>query len=137
MFTKIMTPVDLAHADKMDKALRVARDTAIEHGAELCLVGVTSSSPGKIAHTPEEYGQKLKAFAATQADQLGVPVTTHVIVSHDPSVQMDRELEAAVKHLNADLVVMATHLPNVADYLFTGHGAHMAAHSAASVFLVR
>jgi nucleotide-binding universal stress UspA family protein len=39
--------------------------------------------------------------------------------------------------VGADLVVMATHLPGVSDYIWAGHGAHVAAHSKASVFLVR
>ena len=38
---------------------------------------------------------------------------------------------------DVDLVVMATHLPNVADYVWASHGGHLATHSKASVFLVR
>lgn len=137
MFTKIMTPVDLAHTDRMGKALRVAGDLARTHGAELWLVGVTTPTPNAMAHSPQEFAQKLEAYAASLADDLGLTPGTHVLVSHDPSTQMDRELEKLVGQIGADLVVMATHLPNVADYIWSGHGAHMAAHSDASVFLVR
>ncbi len=98
---------------------------------------MTTPTPSALAHTPREFGQKLETYARGLEQELGVTLSTHVLVSHDPSIQMDRELEALVKQIGADLVVMATHLPNVTDYIWSGHGAHMAAHSNASVFLVR
>ncbi len=137
MFTKIIVPVDLAHADRLERALGVAGLMAREHGAEICFVGVTSPSPGALGHTPEEYAAKLADFAKAQSATLGVTATSHAIVSHDPSTQLDRELEQAVSQLDGDLVVMQTHLPNVTDYFWSGHGAHLAAHSTASVMLVR
>ncbi|WP_424927530.1 universal stress protein [Amaricoccus tamworthensis] len=137
MFKKIVVPVDLTHADRLSKALGVAADMASQHGAEVCYVGVTTSTPGGIARTPEEYTQKLTAFAGEQGESRGITTSSHTIISHDPSTQMNRELEAAVEKLGADLVIMASHVPNVSDYVWSGHGAHIAAHSPVSVMLVR
>lgn len=137
MFKKIMVPIDLVHRDNMGRALDAAADLARRYRAEICLVGVTATTPGPIAHTPEEFGQKLADFADQQAKERDVAMTSHVLTSHDPRIQMNRELESLVGELNADLVVMATHLPGIRDYVWSGHGAHMAAHSDASVFLVR
>lgn len=137
MFRKIMVPIDLVHRDNMGKALDVATDLARRHGVEMCLVGVTTTTPGPIAHNPREFGQKLAEFADQEAKARDVAITSHVLTSHDPRIQMNRELEGLVGELNADLVVMATHLPGIRDYVWSGHGAHMAAHSDASVFLVR
>lgn len=137
MFKKIMTPVDLTHADKLGRALAVTADLARTHGADVCYVGVTAPTPSTIAHTPAEYEAKLKAFADAQAAEHGHVATAHAIVSHDPTIDLDQTLESAVKELGADLVVMATHVPNVTDYIWSGNGAHVAAHSDASVFLVR
>lgn len=137
MFKKIIVPVDLAQVGKLGKALRVAGDMAREHGAELCFVGVTASTPSAVARTPEEYKRHLADFAAAQETALGVAAASHALISHDPAVDMDRTLQEAVEELGGDLVVMATHLPNVSDYVWSGHGAHLAAHSNASVMLVR
>lgn len=137
MFRKILSPVDLAHAEKLDKALAVAGDLARTYDAEICYVGVTGTTPGPLGRTPEEFAARLDHFAAEQGRTLGVRTSAHAIVSHDPSVQMNRELEAAIAEIGADLVVMATHIPDVSDYVWSGHGAHVAAHSDASVMLVR
>lgn len=137
MFKKILSPVDLAHVDKLAKAMTVTGDLARSNGAEICFVGVTVSTPSELGRTPEEFNQKLEKFAAEQGAILGVPTSSHMIVSHDPATQMNQELEDAVTEIGADLVVMATHPPGVSDYFWSGHGAHLAAHSKASVMLIR
>lgn len=137
MFKKIVSPVDLTHADKLAKALSVTGELARAYGAEVCFVGVTGSTPSELARTPDEFRKQLEAFAAEQGEKLGVSASSHMIVSHDPAVQMNHELEAAITEIGADLVVMATHPPDVSDYFWSGHGAHLAAHSAASVMLIR
>lgn len=137
MFNKILSPVDLTHADKLDKAIAVAGDLARTYGAEVCFVGVTTSTPSELARTPKEYSKQLEKFAADQGAKLEISTSSHMIVSHDPAVQMNQEIEDAVTEIGADLVVMATHPPGVSDYFWSGHGAHLAAHSKASVMLIR
>lgn len=137
MFSKIMVPVDLAHASSLAKALKVAGTLAGTYDAEVCYVGVTTSAPSSAARTPDEFASKLEGFAAGEGKSHGVKTSSRMIVSHDPSVQMNRELESEVADFGADLVVMATHVPGAADYVWSGHGAHLAAHSEVSVLLVR
>lgn len=137
MFKKILSPIDLSHLDKMGKALTVTSDLAKSYGAEVCFVGVTGATPSALAHSPDEFKAKLDAFAAVQGQEAGITATGYTIVSHDPAVQLNDELEAAIADTGADLVVMATHLPGIGDYIWSGHGAHIAAHSDVSVMLVR
>ncbi|AJE47197.1 universal stress protein [Celeribacter indicus] len=137
MFSTIAVPVDLAHVAKLEKSLGVAGDIARIYEARVVYVSVTTATPGALAHSPEEFRTRLAAFAAQQAEARGIRTDSHVIVSHDPAVQMNRELEEALDTLDADLVVMATHVPNLADHLWSGHGAHIATHSDISVMLVR
>ncbi|MCR9110482.1 universal stress protein [Marivita sp. XM-24bin2] len=137
MFNRIMVPVDLAHAESLDRALKCAADLAGQHGAEIVYVGVTAQTPGAIAHTPAEFKGKLADFAKEQSEQYGVSVTSHVIESHDPAAEMDKDLLKAVRETGADLVVMQSHKPGLTDYLFEGHGPYLAQHAEASVMLVR
>ncbi|WP_084862885.1 universal stress protein [Salibaculum halophilum] len=137
MFKHIMMPVDLAHADKLDRAMTVAADQAKHYGAKVTYVGVTAATPGSVARTPEEYADKLAKLAAAQSELHGHQAESHAVVSHDPAADLDDKLIETRKALGADLVVMATHLPNMADMFLPGHGGELARHSQVSVFLVR
>ncbi|MEQ9814792.1 MAG: universal stress protein [Azospirillaceae bacterium] len=137
MFSKIMVPVDLAHAERLGKALSVAADISRSQNAAVVYVGVTASTPGPVAHTPDEFAAKLDAFAREQADKNGIVASARAVTVPDPTVDLHDTLMETVDKLDADLVVMATHVPGASDYVFAGYGAHLAAHSDASVFLIR
>lgn len=137
MFRKIMVPVDLSHVPSLQKALACAADLAGHFGASVTYVGVTSSAPGPQAHNPEEYDQKLGAFAAEQGRAGGVQTAHHAIVSHDPTSDLDDALLRATEETGADLVVMASHEPGVMDYFWPSHGGRLAEHAKCSVLVVR
>jgi len=137
MFKKIMVPVDLAHLGALEKPLTVAADMAQHYEAPLCYVGVTTSQPSAVAHTPEEYEQKLNAFARQHAPDNGHAPSARVFKSHDPVTDLDDILLKAIDEVGADLVVMGTHLPKHLDAIMPANGSKVAAHTEASVFLVR
>ncbi|MCA8930271.1 MAG: universal stress protein [Alphaproteobacteria bacterium] len=137
MFQKIMVPVDLAHAARMERATATAADLAKLYGAAVVYVGVTTSAPSAIAHTPQEYAGKLKSFAADQAARHGHSATSHAMVSHDPSIDLDETLMRGIDETGADLVVMASHIPNVTDHFWPSNGGRIASHAKSSVFIVR
>ncbi|MCW9060054.1 MAG: universal stress protein [Gammaproteobacteria bacterium] len=137
MFNKIMVPVDLAHLDALKKSLTVAADLARHYDAALCYVGVTTSQPSAVARTPEEYAQKLMEFARGHAPSNGHEPSVRVYNSHDPVADLDDTLAKAIDDVGANLVVMATHLPKHLDAIMPANGSKVAAHTRASVFLVR
>jgi len=137
MFKNIMVPVDLAHAGKLEKALGTAAMLARHEGATVTYVAVTSAAPSAVAHTPEEFAGKLRDFAGAQADQHGIATAAHPVTSHDPTVELDATLLNTSKDIGADCVVMASHIPNIADHLWPSHGGSLARHANASVFVVR
>ncbi|HEY9058777.1 MAG TPA: universal stress protein [Aurantimonas sp.] len=138
MYRKIMVPVDLSHTDRLEKALTVAADLAELYGSAVQYVGVTTSGPGSVAHTPEEYTSKLEAFGKTQAEKYSLPQeTTATYVSHDPSVDLNRTLLRAVEESGADLVVVASHVPGLPEHIFASHAGYIAAHAKISVMVVR
>ncbi len=137
MYSRIMVPVDLTHAEKLEKALGTAEKLASTFGAEICLVGVTTGTPGEIARTPDEYAKKLDAFGKDVSAKWGHGVTTKSFVSHDPAADLDDVLIKAIGETNSDLVVMASHVPGLPDHIFASNAGAVAAHASTSVFVVR
>lgn len=137
MYKRIMIPVDLAHVDKSETALAVVADLAKHYDATVTYVAITSNVPSVIAHNPEEFARKLADFAEDQAARHGHRTAAQSVVSQDPAVDLDKKLARTVDEIGADLIVMATHIPNMADMLLPSHGGALARHTDASVFLVR
>ncbi|MEM6972926.1 MAG: universal stress protein [Pseudomonadota bacterium] len=137
MYKKIMVPVDLGHLDRVEKAVAVAADMAKGYGAEAVLVGVTQSSPTSVAPSPEAFGEKLSAYAAEKSGALGVDFGAHTEISHDITVDLDAILSSAAGTMDADLVVMASHVPGFADRVFASNAGYLASHATISVFVVR
>ena len=137
MYTHIMTPVDLTHADRLDKALRVAADLSKHYDAPVTYVGVTTATPSQLAHTPQEYGRKLEAFVADQVAAHGHKGEAKVMVAHDPTIDLDDNLLKGIDEVGADLVVVASHIPGVSDHIWPSNGGTLASHAHASVLVVR
>jgi nucleotide-binding universal stress UspA family protein len=137
MSRKIMVPVDLAHVERLEKAITTATDLAKHYGIPICFVGVTAETPTEIARTPKEFGEKLEAFGARQSEKHGLEVDTVAYPSHDPAVDLDRTLIAAAKESGADLIVMASHLPGLQEHVFASNAGAVASHAGASVFVIR
>ncbi|MEL6964472.1 MAG: universal stress protein [Pseudomonadota bacterium] len=137
MYKLIMIPVDLEHADTLEKALEVGSVLAKHYEAELYIVGVTHAAPGAVAHNPLEYAEKLQAFAADQTAKHGIDFKSKAVVSHDPAVDLDDKLMQVASDIRADLIVMASHIPGFLDYVFASKAGYLASHSNLSVFIVR
>ena len=106
MYTTIMVPIDLAHADTLGKAIRTGADLARLYKAKLYLVGVTDVTPTDVAHTPEEFDAKLEAFTRQQAEAMATPMTAITITSHDPVIDLDEP----PAHLDVTALYTATDL---------------------------
>ncbi|MCV2868649.1 universal stress protein [Defluviimonas sp. WL0002] len=137
MFSNIMVPVDLRHLERMSKSLQAAADLARLYSARVCYVGVSSAEPSDLGHRPEEVAARLSGFAKAEAAKHGHQGASHLVINHDPTTELDKALNDAVEEVGADLVVMATHIPNVTDYIWASHGGTLALHSPVSVMLVR
>jgi nucleotide-binding universal stress UspA family protein len=137
MYQKVMVPVDLAHIDRLGKALDTAADLAKHYHVPICYVGVTVSMPTPVAHTPKEYAEKLAQFGAAQAAKHGFEVETASYTSHDPAIDLDEKLLQAVHDTKSDLVVMASHVPGFQEHIFSSNAGAVASHADVSVFVIR
>ena len=137
MYRRIMVPVDLEHGGALEKALATAAAIAQQQGGALTYVAVTTSAPGPVAHGPEEFTEHLQEFAAEQGRRFGVETHALTRVSHDPTSDLNTTLLDAADDLDADLIVMASHVPGVIEHLFASHAGYVANHAKMSVFVVR
>ena len=96
MYSKILVPVDLAHLEQLDKALRTAADLARHYDAPVCYVGVTPETPSPVGHNPKEFARRLAAFAAGQAAAHGIEATPLTLPATDPATQINALLLRAV-----------------------------------------
>lgn len=133
----MLVPVDLAHRERLARALDCAADLARHYGVPVTYVGVTSTTPSKLAHTPEEFGKKLEALATEEATRHGIEARAYVAIAHDPTTEVDDALLRAISETGADLVVMASHVPDVMDYIWPSNGGKLAEHARCSVMVVR
>jgi nucleotide-binding universal stress UspA family protein len=138
MYHKIMIPVDLAHVERLEKALKTGADLAKLYDIEVCYIGVSSKAPSEVAHNPAEFTAKMQQFGKAQADKYGLSkVSSAAYFSHDPAIDLDDTLLKAAKENGADLVVMASHVPGLAEHLFASNAGAFASDSDASVLVVR
>ncbi|WP_372981611.1 universal stress protein [Marinobacter sediminum] len=139
MYSKILVPVDLAHTEKLSKALSTAVDIAKHYNAAVCYVTVTNTTPGAAAHNPKELAEKLQVFAEEQGKSHGLRTSSEVLATPDTAVELDHKLLDAIKDTGADLIVMASHAPGVGDRLHILHSnaSNIVKHSNISVFVVR
>ena len=137
MYRTIMTPVDLAHAETLGKALDVSAALAKAFDASLTMVSVAASAPSDVAISPTAHTKKLKAFAAEQGEKRGVTFAARLEIDSDPVIDLEQRLEEAAEAIGADLVVMASHVPGWAEYIFASNAGYLASHSKLSVLVVR
>lgn len=137
MYSTIAVPVDLAHTDKLNKAITTAADLARHYHASLYLIAVTSSAPSEVAHDPVEFSKKLSQFADKQTAALGIEFKTRDAVTPDPAVDLTRVLDEQIHELGADLIVMASHVPGLSDYVFASNSGYLGSHTDLSIFVVR
>jgi nucleotide-binding universal stress UspA family protein len=137
VYKRILVPVDLEHVDRLEKALATAADLSKHYGIPVCYAGVTASTPGRVAHTPQEFAGKLEAFGREQAGKHGIEASTKVCLSHDPAVDLDTTLMQAIDEVGADLVVMASHVPGLPEHVLATNAGYLANHARVSVFVIR
>lgn len=138
MYKQMMIPVDLAHIERLEKALRTGADLAKLYDMSVCYIGVSANTPTAVAHNPTEFKEKLEQFSVAQAERYGLrKVSSASYISHDPAVDLDKTLLKAAKDCGADLVVMASHVPGLAEHLFASNAGYFASYSDATVLVVR
>jgi len=140
MYNHILVPIDLDSPQSSDKAVTTATRIAHDYGAVLHFLSVvpplgsyasTFFPDGFQKEASEAALQRLHDFTAN-TDLGGVPV--HHIVANGSIYD---EILAIQAKVNADLIVMASHRPELSDYLLGPNAARVVRHAPCSVMVVR
>ena len=141
MYRKILVPVDLSDNAQAHRVIDIAEGMASKDGGELHVMTVVPTFNMSIvgSHFPEDYEQAALAEAQTilkasldKRNEKGVSIKGHV--AH--GTIYDEIMKAADK-LECDLIVMASHRPELKDYLLGPNAARVVRHANQSVFVVR
>lgn len=141
MFKDILLPVDREHEASWQTALPVAIDYCKASGARLhVLTVVPGLGVGNVSSfLPMDFEQKILDQAgqwmhAFARDHVPSGIAVQHIVGHG---KVHREILRVAAEIGADLIVMASHRPELADHLLGSNAAHVVQHAKCSVLVVR
>lgn len=141
MFKDILLPVDLGNAESQRKAVKTAVHLAKTAKAQLHVMTVVPDfglsivgsffPEGYEKHALDEASKKLHDFV-----QAEIPKSVKVqhIVGHGTIYE---EILRAANELSCDVIILASHRPELKDYLLGPNAARVARHAACSVMIVR
>lgn len=136
---KILLPIDLAHPEKAAEVLDEAKKIRDSREASLTVVHVVSPMPGYLtAELPEGFADRELTDCRTELEALvrrnGLDGSTEIVVRRG---QPQHEIVAMAKESKADLIVIGSHKPGVADYLLGSVAAAVVRHAPCSVLVKR
>jgi nucleotide-binding universal stress UspA family protein len=141
MFKNLLVPVDLSDQHSWRKALPAAIALCKAFDARLSVLTVIPAFglPLVGQYFPEGYEDKLRKQAAAQlkalvAEQVPDAIRTRRIIAEGKIYQ---EILKAAAAIEADLIVMGSHHPELKDYLLGPNAARVVRHADCSVMVVR
>jgi nucleotide-binding universal stress UspA family protein len=133
MFSHILLPIDTAHDSSWQKALPLAMAEARHHGARVTAVAVIPDvETARPEHAQEEEQARLERIVRAHAPE-GIEVATRV----ERGDSVHKTLRRCARDSGADLIVMASHHPEMKDYVLGSNASQVVHHADCSVLVVR
>jgi nucleotide-binding universal stress UspA family protein len=141
MYNDILLPIDLGNESSWKKALPTAIEYCSAFGAKLHIMTVVPDygSPLVAQYFPADHEKKMLEAADTAlhefvADRIPDTVKVQHIVAHGTIYESIIE---TADEIDADLIIMGSHRPELQDYLLGPNAARVVRHSSKSVLVVR
>jgi nucleotide-binding universal stress UspA family protein len=141
MFKEILLPVDIGNKDTQAKAISTAVEMAKAFGARLHVMTIVPDFGMSIVGSffPANYEEKALAEAdkrlhAFVKEAIPGDVSVQHIVAHGTIYE---EILRFAKKSKIDMIVMASHRPELQDYLLGPNAARVVRHANCSVTVVR
>jgi nucleotide-binding universal stress UspA family protein len=141
MFKDILLPVDLGNPETQEKAVSTAIELAKAFGSRLHVMTIVPDFGESFVSSffPVDYQEKaveaanqsLHAFVKERVPE-GIPVQH--IVAHGTIYE---EILSFAKEQSIDMIVMASHRPELQDYLLGPNASRVVRHADCSVTVVR
>jgi universal stress protein F len=140
MFRSILVPIDISHKSSWQFAIPEALALAKSGQSRLTIMTVIRDLKAMFESTYFSY--QLEQMIADARGRLYAIVDTF----HEASVKLEQEVRfgsigheiiAAAKDREVDLIIMASHRPEMLDYMIGPNAAHVAQHAPCSVLVLR
>lgn len=140
-YKNIVIPVDLSHESSWRSALPDAIEHARSNSAMLHVVTVVPNAdiPAIAVHLPDGIDSQirqdgLESLKDMIQQQVPESVEINAMVGQG---RIHKEILRMASTVDADLIVMASHRPELKDYLIGANASHVMRHAACSVLVVR
>ncbi len=137
MYKKIIVAVDIAQLDKGERILRKAA-TLLDHGGTVLLVNVVEDLPGylvsdlSVEMTIKARQEAEDTLRALKERAGGVPANIE-ICQGSPA----REILGVAEEEQADLIIIASHVPDLSNYFIGATADRIVRHATCSVLIDR
>ncbi|MGR3515399.1 MAG: universal stress protein [Paracoccaceae bacterium] len=137
MYKKILVPVEPAHVDRHERALDMAHALRADDSVEIIALTVIEPVPsyfGMADNLPDLHIEAGKNTLKVLTDFVGDRdrITTKVLHGHPAT-----EINGYAKREGVDCIVIASHKPELADYLLGSTAARVVRHAPCSVHVMR
>lgn len=136
MYKKILVPIDLTDAEHGKKTLGIAIDL-LDSGGEIIVLNVVEEVPGYVA-------AELPSTILTDTANRAQKDLEAVVASAGANVRVEVErgspasaIVAIAEREHADLVIIASHRPGLADYFLGSTAARVVRHAKCPVLVDR
>ncbi|SFB03720.1 Nucleotide-binding universal stress protein, UspA family [Rhizobium sp. NFR07] len=136
MYNKIIVAVDTTQMDKAERVLRKAADLKAADGTIL-LVNVVEELP---AYVVSDLSIDMTVKARKDADEHLTDLRERTGVAADIEIRQGapaREILAAADRLQADLIIVASHVPDFSNYVIGATADRVVRHAKCSVLIDR
>lgn len=141
MYKDILLPIDLAHRETQTKAVETASELARRWNARLHVLTIVPDLGTSLVATYFPKNFEEKALAAADAElhafvdkAIGSDLPVQHIVSQGT---IYAEILRYADKTDCDLIVMASHRPELKDYLLGPNAARVVRHAKQSVLVIR
>ncbi len=139
MFKKILVPIDLAHIEKSKAMIDQAKELAAANQGEITLLNVLFEIPPYAAlEIPPGSQEKTKKHSKAELEKLakshGLPESTKIELRMGNAAN---EILNLAEKDNTDLIIIASHQPEIADYLLGSVASKVVRHARCTVMVLR
>ena len=141
MYQNILLTIDPSEESSWKKALPTAVELCKSSGAKLYILAVVPDfGTGAVsAYFPDGYQDEVIAKTKTELEALAAKAVPSDVSANAIVIcgTIYEEILNSVKAIRPDLVVMASHRPELKDYLLGPNAARVVRHASCSVLVVR